>query len=184
MYNKKIARRYTLALYEIAKERKLTNAIKKDFISIKATINSSKDFKLFLKSPIINSGKKRAIFREIFLRKLNDLTLNFFDILTEKNRENILFDIAQDFLHLLNEKEGILEVSVRIAIELTQDEKKNLANKLRDFSGKQIDANYHVDPIIKGGFVARIDDTIIDASIKRQLELLYDRFQKGDFINN
>ena len=61
---------------------------------------------------------------------------------------------------------------------------KHESEKLEAFSGKKIDAKFSVDPSIKGGFVANIDDTIIDASIKRQLELLYDNFRKGSFSTN
>ena len=184
MYNKKIARRYTASIYGPAEELKLTDAIRKDFILIKNTIESSRDLKLFLSSPVITTEKKKAVFKEIFNNKLNGLTFSFIELVFNKNRENLLYDISSDFLELFNERAGIIEAKIKTAVELSGDEKKNITGKLTQYTGKKIVASYTIDPDIKGGFVARIEDTIIDASIRRQLELLYENFKKGSFKNN
>jgi F0F1-type ATP synthase delta subunit len=54
---------------------------------------------------------------------------------------------------------------------------------LKKFSGKEINPHFSTDKAIKGGFIAKMDDRIIDASIARQLELLKDRFLQGSFNN-
>ena len=184
MFNKKISRRYSSALYETAIEQNVSDKIRNDLLLLKNTIDDSKDMRLFLKSPIINSVKKRETFNLIFKDKVNELTIKLFDLLVEKNREFMFYDIITDFLNLLNEKEKIIEIKVKTAIEIEDYEKKNIINRLKDYTGKNIEASYVVDPSIKGGFVAQFEDTIIDASIKHQLELLHEQLKKGSFINN
>ena len=171
-------------MYGITKEQNLTDVIKLDFILIKNTIESSREFKLFIKTPIVTPEKKKIIFHEIFKGKLNELTLKFMDMLFEKNREIFLPDITIDFTNLINEDEGIIEANIKTAISLTDSEKNNLSEKLKGYIGKKIEANFTVDKDIKGGFIAQIDDTIIDPSIRRQLELLFEEFKKGSFTNN
>jgi F-type H+-transporting ATPase subunit delta len=183
MINKKVARRYTLALFEIAEEQKQIEKAKKDFQLIKDTIESSRELKIFLKTPIINSQKKKQTLEDIFAKKVSEITIKFLGILTAKGRENFLYDIASDFLSLSNEKSGIVEANIRTAVELNDKERKNLENKLAEYTGKKIAATFTLDKTIKGGFVAQVADTIIDASIKRQLELLYEQFKKGNFSN-
>ena len=184
MYNKKIARRYTASIYAPAEELKKTENLKNDFILIKNAIVSSRDLRLFLSTPVISTEKKKGIFKEIFKNKLDDFTFRFIELVFDKNRENLLFDISSDFLELYNERSGIIEAKIKTAIELSAEAKKNIAGKLTQYTGKKIEASYSVDPDIKGGFVARIEDTIIDASIRRQLELLYENFKKGSFKSN
>lgn len=184
MYNKKIARRYTASIYGLAEEQKKTDAVRKDFILIKETIESSRDLRLFLAMPVISTDKKKGAFKEIFKNKLSDITFSFIELVFNKNRENLLLDISSDFMELFNEKSGIIEAKIKTAIELSPEGKKNITARLTQYTGKKIEASYSIDPDIKGGFIAQIEDTIIDASIRRQLELLYENFKKGSFKNN
>jgi F-type H+-transporting ATPase subunit delta len=182
MIKKKIARRYTLALYEAALATKTSEKIRADLLSIRKLIDSSRELKLFLQTPIINTEKKKNIIKLLFSKKVNPLTLSLLELLTEKQRENHLYDICLDYINLMNEKNGILEADIRTAVKLSDKEKKKYTDILKDYTGKTISASYEVDESIKGGIVARFSDTIIDASIKRQLEILRTKLTEGSFL--
>ncbi|MBE2218379.1 MAG: ATP synthase F1 subunit delta [Ignavibacteria bacterium] len=183
MINRKVARKYNTALYLTAVELNSADAVKKDIIDIRKTIADSKELQNFILTPVVNPEKKAAVMKSIFEGKVNALTLKFLDFLCEKQRINILPDITEDFLDLVNEKQGIVKALIKTAIEITESEKVSLNAKLKAYTGKEITATYTVDPSIKGGFIARVDDRIIDASIIRQLELLKERFSMGSFNN-
>jgi F-type H+-transporting ATPase subunit delta len=162
---------------------KSVDAIKKDFEDIRKSIAGSNELNMFLLTPIIGLDKKAEVIKALFSGKVNDLTLKFLDVLCEKNRINILDDISADFINLYNDKKGIISARIKTAIEITDKEKNVLSEKLKKYVGKEISATYSVDSSIKGGFVAQIDDKIIDASILRQLELLREKFAQGNFNN-
>lgn len=183
MTNRKAARRYNLALYEIASGQKLVDVVKKDFEDIRKSAAGSKELAVFFTTPIVNLNKKADVINSVFSGKLSDLTLRFLGILCEKNRINIIDDIIEDFLNLVNEKRGIVTARVKTAIEISENEKSALSERLKKYTGKDITASYSVDPSIKGGFIAQIEDKIIDASILRQLELLREKFARGSFNN-
>ncbi|NOS85752.1 MAG: ATP synthase F1 subunit delta [Ignavibacteria bacterium] len=183
MTNRKVARKYNLALYFTALERKSVEEVKRDLVDIKKSIEGSKELSNFILTPVISAEKKTKVFEAMFSGKVNELTLRFLVYLCEKNRINLLYDITDDFASLVNEKQGVVLAKVKTAIEITDGEKKALTDKLRLFTGKEIQATYSVDPAIKGGFIASVDDKIIDASILRQLELLKEKFLMGS-INN
>lgn len=184
MINRKIARRYTLALYEIGLEQNALDNLKDDFANIRNSIAGSSDLRLFLSTPLINERKKETTIKALFEGKVSDISLLFLQILCRKSRENFLNDISVDFLDLLNEKRGIISAKIKTAIEITGAECRTISEKLAAYSGKKIEAEFSVDPGIKGGFIAQVDDTIIDASIKRQLELLFEQFKAGSFKSN
>lgn len=183
MTNKKVARRYTLALFELTEEMKLTDKVLKDFSDLIKTIDKSRELKLFLKTPIINSYKKGEVLSKMFKGKVQDLTFKFINILTKKEREEYLYDIAADFLNLVDEKRGIVKVKINTASKILDKDKKVIENKLSMYTGKTIKASYDVDKTIIGGFVAQVSDLVIDASIERQLQLLREEFIKGSFNN-
>jgi F-type H+-transporting ATPase subunit delta len=183
MINKKVARKYNIALYLTAEEQKSVENVKKDIIDIKKSIEGSKELTNFILTPVISAEKKTAVFKALFEGKVNVLTLRYLEFLCEKNRIDLLKDIADDFLTLVNEKQGLVLAKVKTAIDITDSEKKALIDKLKQYTGKDIKATFTIDPAIKGGFIANVDDKIIDASIIRQLELLKEKFMSGSFNN-
>lgn len=183
MRNRKVARKYNLALYLTAEELKAVDSVKKDIYDIKKTLDNSRELRNFVESPVVKPDVKSAALTSIFSGKLNDLTMKFLVFLSDKGRINFLNDIIDDFLYLVNEKQGIVLASVKTAVDISEKEKASLTAKLKQYTGKDITATYTVDPSIKGGFIAKIDDKIIDASISRQLELLKEKFLQGSFNN-
>jgi F-type H+-transporting ATPase subunit delta len=176
----KAARRYTAALYAVAKERKLLDRTGKDFEFIKGAVERSRELRIFLQSPIINPVKKQNIIKKLFARRVQALTMKFIEMVCQMKRENLLYDISSDYIELLNEKRGIAEADIRTVIEIPEKDKKALVDRLKKYTGKDIKAVFKIDKDIKGGFVAQVKDTIIDASIKRQLELLKERLKIKD----
>jgi F-type H+-transporting ATPase subunit delta len=184
MIKKKVARRYSLALYETASAMKISDKINTDLLGVIKSIEASRDLKVFLKTPIISPEKKKKVITELYSRKVNKLTLNFIELLIEKKRENYLYDICTDYVNLMNEKNGILVAKIRTAVALTGKDKKKFSEILKNYTGKDISAEYIVDKSIKGGIIAQFSDTIIDASIKRQLEILRKKMGEGSFLRN
>lgn len=183
MTNRKTARRYNQALYSIAAEKKSVDAVVKDFEDIRKTIGESRELANFIATPIISLTKKTEVIKALFSGRVNELTLKFLEIVCNKNRINIIIDIITDFLDLVNEQRGIVKAKIKTAVEITDKEKNTITEKLKHYTGKDITASYSVDASIKGGFIAQIDDKIIDASIVRQLEMLREKFAQGNFNN-
>ena len=62
-----------------------------------------------------------------------------------------------------------------LALNLDEDRQQELSNALRRVVGYDVQLRVSVDPSILGGFVATIGDTVVDASVRHQLEVLRDR---------
>jgi F-type H+-transporting ATPase subunit delta len=183
MKNRKVARRYNQALYDIALETGAADKILSDFTDIQRTIAGSKELENFLATPLIGPAKKAEVIRALFTGKISELTLDFLLLVSEKGRVSDLVTITEDFLDLVNQERGVVTAKVRTAVEVTDKERDTISRKLSQYVGKDVSAVYSVDPSIRGGFVAKVGDRIIDASIKRQLELLRERFTEGSFNN-
>lgn len=131
MTNRKVARKYNLALYLTAEDMKVTGKVKHDFADILRSIAGSKELTNFLLTPVISAEKKAAVIKALFEGKVDGLTLKFMEFLCEKNRIDLLTDIADDFVSLVNEKQGIVPAKIKTAIELSDSEKRPSAINLK-----------------------------------------------------
>ncbi|MEO1256406.1 MAG: ATP synthase F1 subunit delta, partial [Bacteroidota bacterium] len=146
----RIATRYATPILELAEEKKVLDAVKSDMESFVRICEESRDFSLMLKSPIIPHQQKAAILKKVFDGKVNELTLQAFDIVTRKNRENLLESIAQEFLQVYNVRKGLAEVSVTTSVELDLEMKKAFEKLAEDVTGKKPILKEKVDPEILG----------------------------------
>jgi F-type H+-transporting ATPase subunit delta len=176
MKNLRVARRYAAALMSAAGADSGVDRTAKDLETISAVMAASPDLRRMVGSPVVSPAKKAAVFQEIFGARLSGGTMAFLAMLIHKQREPHLTDIIEQFGALRDEKFGIVTVHVTAAAPLTAVEEKDLHARLERFTKKKVRVRVAVDAAIKGGLVVRIGDTVRDASIRRQLELLRERF--------
>lgn len=184
MSNYKVSIRYSSSLLDNAIDKKLLEAVTADVEFILQVFNSSKQLVSVMNSPVIKNQLKISIINEIFKEKINDETLNFLKFVVKKGRENFLIDILNKYLDLKDEHLGIVNVDVRTAFAFDEDQSKSLKENFGKKLNKQIRVNYSIDDTIIGGFIAKIGDTVHDASIKHQLELLKKKFLEGGVTLN
>ena len=180
----RVSYRYAKSLLLLAKEKKILNKISLDGELIYNTISNSKELRSVLKSPIVKLNIKKSLLNKIFKNKISKESLNFLDFVIEKNREDILFEIFKEFLLLVDKENNILNTKVISAIALNDKTKKSIVRNFENRTGKSIKVNYSLDPGLIGGFIIKIEDTVYDASIKNQLQLLRKKFSEEINISN
>ena len=99
-------------------------------------------------------------------------------------REKTLYSVAKRFVDLRNEHLGIVELLVRTAFELNDDQKEVLKVRFEKILNKKTIMIFKVDNNLVGGFIAQVGDTVYDASMKHQLELLKKEFVQGGLSLN
>jgi F-type H+-transporting ATPase subunit delta len=139
-------------------------------------LRSNSELLAILKNPIIKGDKKRNILAAIFEKNINPIILSFFYILVNKGRAAILLDIAQEFVREYNEAKGIVNASVTSATALSEVNLAELQKIIADEIKAEVILNNIVDPSLIGGFVVRVSDRQIDASIAGKLNKLEKHF--------
>ncbi|MBI3124184.1 MAG: ATP synthase F1 subunit delta [Ignavibacteriales bacterium] len=172
----RISYRYANSLMQLAEEKKIYSKIAQDADLIYFSLEASKELRTVLKSPVIKSTAKKNILTKIYENKISKETESFLEFVVEKGREDILFDVFKEFINLRNKKEGILRAKVVSAVELNDSVKKKITSKLEKETEKIVQSKFVVDERIIGGFVAELEDTVYDASVRHQLKLLRKKF--------
>jgi F-type H+-transporting ATPase subunit delta len=175
----RVARRYAEALISAAEQKHLLEKVSDDCAMLQRLLMDSREFQLFLKSPVIKRDKKQTAMQGMFAKKVNPVTMSFLELLTGKGREDILAEILQQYSALRDDRLGIVNVEIKAATELSKDQHDSFKKKFEGLTRKSVRLAFSLDKHLKGGFIARVGDTVYDGSVKRQLELLRERFAEG-----
>jgi len=179
MRNTRVARRYALALMSAAEDTGTLETTTADLVLLDGITRSSREFRLFLTSPVVSVNRKTAVARELLAARTGVVTLTFVELLIRKQREPLLPDIIEQYAVLRDQRLGIVNVDITSATELTAQQQQTLRTELERFTQKTVRLRLAVDGTIKGGLVVRIGDTVYDASLTRQLERLRECFVRG-----
>ncbi|PWJ58224.1 F-type H+-transporting ATPase subunit delta [Dyadobacter jejuensis] len=167
-----VASRYAKSLIELAQEKNVLESVYQDMILFRATAQENRGLMLALKSPVVRHEKKLAILKAIFESKVNPVTFAIFNIITRKNRESILDAIADEFVLAYNDLQGIQKATVTTTSELTDELRQQFTQIVASATGKTVQLEEQIDPSLIGGYLLRVNDRQIDASIKHQLNQL------------
>ncbi len=174
MKHLRVAKRYALALFKSAKMDNSLERVRRDADLIVNTIAAAKDLKAVLRSPVIQSWKKKGLLFEAFEGKISELTKAFLGILCSKNREDITEEIFLQFFELYTLEFGFVQITVSSAIALDDKEKAAIEHGVHQRVQRKPIARYVVDPGLKGGLMIQIGDQLLDSSLRTQLTRLHD----------
>lgn len=165
----RIASRYAKSLLELAQEQGKLEVVKEDIATFNSVLEN-RDFELLVKSPIIQSEKKRAIFNSVFDGKVDELSAAFFDIIIRKGRESVLGDIAKSFQEQYRLSQKITRAKVTTASSMSANQLDRIKASLGELDIKgAVELETAEDPKLIGGFVLEIEDRLYDASVKNKL---------------
>ena len=168
----RVASRYAQALLDLSTEKNVVDKVNADMVQLSNVCKESKDFANLLSSPIVDAEKKSEIFTAIFDSKMDKMSLEFMNLVLKNSREDILLQIANGFVSLYKKKNNILDVTVISATTLDNATKDKIISKIKASFDGTIELIEKVDASLIGGFIVRIDDKQIDASIASQLSNL------------
>jgi F-type H+-transporting ATPase subunit delta len=178
-----VASRYVKSLLGLAVERGALDQVHADMQLFSKVCEENRDFMLMLRNPVIKHDKKNDVLKKIFQGKVNALTLAIFDIITRKNREPLLPEIATGFHHAYNVYKGVGEATVTTAVPMDKALRNEIESIAKKVSNKaQLELHEKIDPEMIGGFVLKVGDQQVDASLKNKLNALKIKFSKNPYI--
>ncbi len=183
MSNLRVATRYASALMELTNEQKKSDAVAGDLMIVKNALDASRELRNLLGSPVVAKEKKQAVIRDIFKKKIGETVLGYINEIVVKGRENVLSEILTQYFILRDVQLGIVRVEVMTSVEFSAKQEKDLTKQLEAMTKKKVEISFSLDTSIKGGFIARVGDTVLDGSVKRQLEILKVKLKQGSFNN-
>jgi len=183
MASTRVSSRYVKSLLDLAVEQGKLEEVHSDMLLFDSVCRENRNFVLMLKNPVIRHDKKREILERLFSGKVGDLTKAIFDIITRKNREALLPEIARGFYYAYNRYKGIGNATVITVMEIDEALRNQFSKMAREISGdQQVDLVEKVDPALIGGFILNVGDQQIDASLRKKLNVLRMNLRHNPYI--
>ena len=182
MQETRVASRYAKSFIEFTIEQGVLEQAYADMKFISEVCAANHDFVSFLKSPLIKTDKKQAILKMVFEGKLNKVTDAYIQLITDKKREIYLAEIATEFLNQYKENKKILTAVITTANGVDDDIRKKVMEIVKGVSSSEVVLEEKISKDIIGGFILRVGDKQIDASIARKLNNLKRSFKENPFI--
>lgn len=171
--NTRAANRYAKALINLAVEEKQEDLVQKDMQLVSNTIASNKELQMLLSSPVFKISDKKAALQEIFHKTNSSLTTSLFTLLETNKRMPLLHAISKQYSVLYNQVKETVKATVTTAFPIDSAMREKVLAKTAELVGnKKISLDNKVDESIIGGFILRVGDVQIDASIINKLSKL------------
>jgi F-type H+-transporting ATPase subunit delta len=151
-------RLYARALFEAAQEQGRLEQVREELGAL-------------LRNPQIDPRARRAAIEEL-LGDADPLVRNFLLLTVEKGRAAELEEIVEELDALVAAEQGRLTVELTTAVELSDDEARDILAQIERASGRTVEATRHVDPDLIGGIVLQAGSLRVDASVRGRLNRL------------
>jgi F-type H+-transporting ATPase subunit delta len=164
-------RMYARALYEAAKDKGRLDPVREELADFVEAQRQVPELRELLRNPQLDKRVKASALEEL-LGGEEVLVRNFLLLLTEKNRAGEIDEIAREFERLVAVEEGILDVEVTTAVELSDEEAREVMKQIEKASGRKVEATRRIDPDLIGGIVLQAGSLRLDASVRGRLDRL------------
>jgi F-type H+-transporting ATPase subunit delta len=165
------ARRYAESVFAIAKDDSSFDRWLADLATIREVFTNP-DMAGFLADPKPTLSEKEAVAEKLLAGKVDRLALNLALLLIRREHAGAAAQLQADVQDLVNQARGVAVAQVTTAVELGPAEQQLVKERLEAITAKRIELETNVDASIIGGFVARVGDVLIDASLATRLQVL------------
>ncbi|MGN0402972.1 MAG: ATP synthase F1 subunit delta [Acetatifactor sp.] len=172
---KLVSKIYGEALFEAAMDagEEKASELLEEIEAVRKILAENPGFDELMEHPGIPKQEKLQVVETCFDGRVSNELANFLKIVISKERYKDLPAILDYFTKKFKEFKKIGSASVTTAVELTADQKNAVRAKLLETGGyNEMEIQYTVDESIIGGMIIRIEDRVVDSSIRTRLDSL------------
>lgn len=165
-----LARRYAKAVFSVGTENDKLAEYNEALQAFASLYETSPEVKDALVNPLYPADVKAKVMAGIVASAdVDSVITKFLNLLVEKQRADILPEIAEEFKIMVDDAQNLSHGTVISAVELSEALQSKIQDTLEKLTGKKVELTASVDESIIGGMVAKVGDLVLDGSIKTQL---------------
>ena len=172
MKDTRVARRYAAALFSLARQGEIVDAVQQDLALIQKLFSEVNYLRSVLVEPLVSEDRKLSVVNAAFGDRITETTLNFLKLLIRKRREPLIDECVREYRELVLEAANTVDAEARSAVDLSKEQITRLKAGLEQMTGKVVRLIVSSDQSVIGGVVVRIGDTVIDGTVQGRLERL------------
>lgn len=134
--------------------------------------------KFIVSKDVVSPDRKKELLAGALGGKISPQMEKFIDLLLKNGRMDFLPEILHSFAEMHDRADGIRRARLTVVREAPESLLVNLRALVKEKTGDDVVIEVIIDPTVIGGFVFDIDDYLLDASVKRQLDIFREQFIK------
>jgi F-type H+-transporting ATPase subunit delta len=166
---------YASALFEVARAEGQLDEVEDELFRFRSVLQGSDQLRETLTDPAIPAVRRQAIVEDLLGGKASRTTTALVSFVVAAGRARELPDIIDRLVERAAHEHKKEVAEVTSAIPLSEEQRTRLAAALSNATGKQVEVKVVIDPLVLGGLVARIGDTVIDGTVRHRLAQLKER---------
>jgi len=166
-----VARPYARAVYQQAIETSSVDGWN-DALAVMASIINDAEMSSLLDNPKNSNEQQAELMLKVIGDKLDAQQQNLIKLMAENGRLKALPEVAVQFEVYRAEAEGKVDAEVRSAFPLSSEQEESITKTLKAKLGREVTITTTIDESLIGGVIIKAGDTIIDGSMKSQLDSL------------
>ncbi len=174
----KVAVRYAKSLFLLSQEKNLQEIIKSDIDLIENIFKTVPEFKAILSNPIAKTSVKKTIIKNIFDKKVNQITFNFLNLIIDNKREEHLESIVRDYLDIYRKSKGIKKSVITSAKQLDKKTHEHIIAFIKSHFKTEVEIEEITDSNLIGGIILKVGDQQYDMSIAGKLQKIEREFKQ------
>jgi F-type H+-transporting ATPase subunit delta len=174
MKNEVISKRYADAFLEYARGSIGFDEGLRELREMKMVFERNPEITAFADSPQIGYLEKCGFFETVFGGRFSEETITFLKMLLWKRRLDILVDISE-YARVAYSHGDEVEALLKTSYPLETDDIKRVKDALEKKFDRKLHLYVELDSDLLGGISVKIENTIIDGSVKRRLSDLREK---------
>lgn len=163
---------YAQALLELANEANQAEQVGAELEAIAQIVQADASFRLFLADPGINVAEHQQVLDRVLKPELTRIVFNTLAVMNLKGRLSLLPEVARAYRAALDKQLGRIDVDVTVAQRLDDAQVELVRQNIQRAFNKTPNIRQHEDASILGGLIIRIEDKLIDGSVRAQLHAM------------
>ena len=168
-----VARRYVRALLSLGLEEGRPELYGEELERVLEAIRANRELRIILENPGYALPDRQAAMDVLASAlEISPLSVNFLRLLLERQRIADLAQIARIYRAMVDQHAGRIRATVTSARPLGDDQMDRLRDAIGRMTGRSVVLESQTDSSLIGGLVAQVGTTLLDGSLRTQLERL------------
>ena len=173
MTEARVAKRYARALFNAARDQKMSEAVEEGLSVIRQLLRDNERFAAIMEDPNTEAKDKAGLITKTFTNRVADLSIQAVNLLIRKKRMELFPLVVEEYIAMRQTAEGVVHVTVTSATELTEAQRKSVLDKVGQRFNRQVEPEFRVDPSLIGGVRLAVGNTQLDGSVRGSLDRLH-----------
>lgn len=165
-------RRYAQAVFQIALEHDSLDVWVDDLQTLSDLLDD-REVAQFLDAPQVPDARKLETIRQLLGDSVGTLSANLLGLLATKSMTHSVPGILEQFSVMVDRHRGIEWADVTTAVPLNDAQQKEVSQLLSGIVGSEVSLRTYVEPELIGGLIARLNDRVIDGSVRSKLKNMH-----------